>query len=155
MNKLVIYDSQYGNTEIIARIIGKSISAKIIQISDINISDINKIDLLVVGSPTQGGMATPALQKFLDSIPAKTLTNVKIAVFDTRFLEKDLNFALKLLVKTIGYAAPKMAKTIADKGGKLIVPPEGFIVKGKEGPMAEGEIEKAQKWIAGYAKIYN
>ncbi|MCL5070222.1 MAG: flavodoxin family protein [Actinobacteria bacterium] len=146
MNKLVIYDSLYGNTEKIARIIGKSISAQIIRVTDINVSNINGIDTLIVGSPTQGGKATPAIQEFLNNIPSKTLINVKLAVFDTRFLEKNLNFALKLLVKTIGYAAPKMAKVLTDKGGKLIVPPEGFIVKGKEGPLASGELERAQAW---------
>ncbi len=147
MNKLVIYDSQYGNTEIIAQAIAKSISGKAFRVTDINASELGNVDMLVVGSPTQGGRATAAVQKFLNGIPTKALTNVKVAVFDTRFLEKDLNFALKLLVRTIGYAAPKMAKVLTGKGIKLVVPPEGFIVKGKEGPLAFGELERARKWL--------
>lgn len=147
MNKFVIYDSQYGNTQKIARAIGISIAAKVVRVSDVNASDLKNIDILVVGSPTQGGRPTPAIQNFLGGISTKTITGVKIAVFDTRFLEKDLTFALKLLVRTIGYAAPKMAKILTDKGGILIAPPEGFIVKGKEGPLASGELERAEKWI--------
>ena len=147
MNKLVIYDSQFGNTEKIAQAIGKIISAKTAKATNIDTSKLSNIDLLVIGSPTQGGRATPAIQKFLNSISLETLIDVKVAVFDTRFLEKDLNFALRLLVKTIGYAAPKMAKVLTDKGGKLIAQPEGFIVKGKNGPLASGELERAEKWL--------
>jgi len=147
MNKLVIYDSQFGNTEKIAQAIGRSISAKVIQVASLNASDLKNIDQLVIGSPTQGGRATPAVQKFINDISPKTLVNTKVAVFDTRFREKDLNFALRLLVKTIGYAAPKMANILKSKGAKLIVSPEGFIVKNKEGPLASGELERAEKWL--------
>lgn len=147
MNKLVIYDSQFGNTEKIAQAIGRSISAKVIQVASLNASDLKNIDQLVIGSPTQGGRATPAVQKFISDISPKTLVNTEVAVFDTRFREKDLNFALRLLVKTIGYAASKMANILKSKGAKLFVPPEGFIVKNKEGPLASGELERAGKWL--------
>jgi flavodoxin len=147
MKRLVIYDSQYGNTEKVAQEIAKSLSAKAVPFSDVKSSDMNGLDLLVVGSPTQGGRATPALNQFLIDLPSKSLINVKVAVFDTRFQEKDLNFALKLLVRTIDYAAPKMAKILLSKGGNLIVPPEGFIVKGKRGPLKLGEIERASTWL--------
>lgn len=147
MKKIVVYDSQFGNTEKIARVIGKSISAKIIKVKDLNVSDLDNIDLLVIGSPTQGGRATSSIQKFLNDVASNTLKSKKVAVFDTRFREKDLNFALKLLVKIIGYASPKMAKTLKNKGAKLVVPSEGFIVKDKEGPLAFGELERAEKWL--------
>lgn len=147
MTKLVIYDSLYGNTEKVAKAIAKSISAKAIRFSEIKNLDLKNLDLLVVGSPTQGGRATVALNHFLAEIPQNILKNVKVAVFDTRVSENDLNFALKLLVKTIGYAAPKMAKTLESKGGKFIVPPCGFLVKGKEGPLMANELEKASNWL--------
>lgn len=147
MKKLVVYDSQHGNTEKVAWAIAKSISAKAIKLSDITPADLTSLDTLVVGSPTQGGRATAAINNFLAELSAETFTNVKIAVFDTRFLEKDLKFALRLLVKTIGYAAPKMAKLIESKRGKLIAPPEGFIVIDTKGPLAEGELDRARKWL--------
>jgi hypothetical protein len=40
-----------------------------------------------------------------------------------------------------------MAEVLKSKGVKLIVPPEGFIVKEKEGPLAPGELERARKWL--------
>lgn len=151
-NKLVIYDSQYGNTQKVAQAIADSISAKIISVSDIRNDNLKDLDLLVVGSPTQGGRATANLMEFLNRLPKGSLNNVKVAVFDTRFLENNLNFALKLLVRTIGYAAPKMAKILESKGGKLILSPEGFAVTGKEGPLAPNEISRANKWLFLYTK---
>lgn len=147
MNKLIIYDSTYGNTKLVALSIAKSISAKLVNISDFKISDLNNLNLLVIGSPTLGGKATPKIQQFIKDIPPLFLKNIKVAVFDTRFLEKDLNFALKLLVRTIGYASPKIAKVLTDKGAKIIIPTEGFIVKGKKGPLATGELGRAKNWL--------
>ena len=147
MKKLVVYDSLYGNTEKVAYAVAKSLSAKTVTVKEIKIADLQGLDVLVVGSQTQGGRATIALQELLKDIPPKTLKNVKTAVFDTRFLEKELNFALKMLVKTIGYAAPKMAEVLKSKGVKLIAPPEGFIVIGKEGPLAPGELKRAREWL--------
>ncbi len=147
MKNLVIYDSQFGNTEKIAQAIAESISASAVKVSNINNSSLDGLDILVVGSPTQGGRATAALNSFLEQIPAGKLEGVKVAAFDTRLDEKDVNFALKLLIKTIGYAAPKIVKILVSKGGKEIIPSEGFIVKGKSGPLADGEIERSKEWI--------
>ncbi len=105
------------------------------------------LNLLVVGSPTQGGRATASIQQFLAQIPDGKLQGVKIAAFDTRFNERNVNFALKLLLKTIDYAAPKIAKILENKGGKQITSPQGFIVQGNEGPLASGELDKASSWI--------
>ncbi len=147
MKNIVLYDSVYGNTEKIAQTIAKSISATAIRVSDMNNEDFNDLDLFVVGSPTLGGRATVVLQQFLEQIPAGKLNGVKIATFDTRFCEKDVNFALRLLLKTVDYAAPKMDKILISKGGEQLALPMGFIVKEKEGPLISGELEKASKWI--------
>jgi len=147
MTKLVIYDSVYGNTKLIAQNIAKNISAKVININDLKNSDLDNLNLLVVGTPTYGGQATPKIQQLVKNLSKDLLNNTKVAVFDTRLLEKDLNFALKMLIKTIGYAAPKIANLLSDKGAKIIVSPEGFIVKGKEGPLAPGELDRAKDWL--------
>jgi len=147
MKNLVIYDSQFGNTEKIAQAIAESISAQAIKVTNINNSNLDNLNILLIGSPTQGGRATAALQSFLEQIPAGKLEGVKVAAFDTRLSETEVNFALRLLIKTIGYAAPKIAKILVGKGGKEMVPSEGFIVKGKLGPLADGEIERSKEWI--------
>ncbi len=45
-----------------------------------------------------------------------------------------------------GYAADPIQKKLKSKGGVSIIKPEGFFVNGNEGPLFEGEIEKAQNW---------
>jgi flavodoxin len=150
MNVLVLYDSLYGNTEKVAEAIAKVFVSphkiKLVKVTHATFADLNNIDLLIVGSPTQGGRATENLQLYLNNIPEDYLKNVFVTSFDTGFLLRDQNFALRLLLKTIGYAAPKIANILKEKGGQLIAPPEGFVIKGKKGPLAEGELGRAEIW---------
>lgn len=152
MTTLIIYDSTYGNTEKIAKAIANGISGKVqvVKAGDANAEQITAANLLIVGSPTQGGRPTPVLQKILGGLPAGALKNVSVATFDTRFAEKDQNFALRLLIKTVGYAGEKIAKSLESAGGTLVILPEGFIVSGKEGPLKQGELERATAWARGF-----
>jgi hypothetical protein len=49
-------------------------------------------------------------------------------------------------MKMGGYAAGRMAESLKKKGVSLVVPPEGFFVKDREGPLKEGELERAADW---------
>ncbi|OGO33183.1 MAG: flavodoxin [Chloroflexi bacterium RBG_16_56_11] len=140
MKVLVIYDSLYGNTEKIARAIAGAVTGdvKLLRVGEANVAEIGTVDLLIMGSPTQGGRHTKAMRDFLDKIPAGSLKNVKVAAFDTRIKT--------MLVKIFGYAAGRIADTLKDRGGTLIAPPEGFIVKGTKGPEGDGEMERAAAW---------
>jgi hypothetical protein len=51
-----------------------------------------------------------------------------------------------LYVRTFGYAAKPIARSLTKKGGELHLPPEGFYVQGMEGPLVEGELERAEDW---------
>ena len=146
MKALVIYDSVYGNTEKIARAIGGAITGevKVLPVNKANSSELKTIKLFLVGSPTQGGRPTPAIQDFLNKIPASSLKGKSVAAFDTRFSTK--------LVGIFGYAAGKIAEVLKKKGGTLIASPEGFFVKGSKGPLKEGELERAANWAKGITK---
>jgi flavodoxin len=150
MKTVLIYSSQYGNTKLIASAIAKGIPAsqKVLlrEVNQASKNDLTDMSMLIVGSPTQGGRPTIGIQQFLDALSSKEMTGVNVTSFDTRFLEKDQKFLLRLLMKTIGYAAPKITDILVKKGGKPIAPPEGFIVTGKEGPLREGEIHRATAW---------
>ena len=50
------------------------------------------------------------------------------------------------MVKTGGYAARPISNRLIKKGGYMLVPPEGFFVNGKEGPLQVGEICRAKDW---------
>ena len=81
----------------------------------------------------------PAIQDFLKNIPKSDIDGINVAAFDTRFSKR--------WVKIFGFAAKKIADTLEKKGGNLIVPPEGFIVKDTKGPLEEGELERAANWL--------
>ena len=155
MKTLIIYDSLHGNTQDIAKAIYQGIQdidKKILPVEKASTQDLKDIQLLIVGSPTHGGRAKPLLLEFLKRIPNDSLNGIKVATFDTRFLESKQKTALKLLMKVIGYAAPKMAGILEKKGGTVVDKPQGFFVKGEKGPLLLGEEEKAFKWAENFNK---
>ncbi len=140
---LIVYDSQFGNTERIAKAIGDAIGGEIqvVRPGEVSSTELESMDLVIVGSPTQGGRPLKATQEFLGRIPTDALKNVRVASFDTRLKTR--------LVKIFGYAAGRITDGLVDKGGCLAVPPEGFFVKGGKGPLDEGELERAATWARG------
>lgn len=152
MRFLVTYDSAYGNTARIADVIGASLreygKAAVKQLEEVTTKDIKKADLIVIGSPTQGGRPTGSTLTFLEELPARSIRGKKIAVFDTRFDPEQQKFGLRLLMRTIGYAAAKMAHAAKRKGWNVISVPMGFIVNDTKGPLRKGEVERAAEWAA-------
>jgi len=136
MKALVVYDSTYGNTEKIAQAIGEAIAAQVLRVTEANPSDLKGFDLLIVGSPTHGGRPTPAIQDLFKASPA--LKGINVAAFDTRHVSK--------WTLLFGYAAPRIARSLKGNGGALLASPEGFFVLGTEGPLKEGELERAAAW---------
>ena len=143
MKTLIVYDSVYGNTEKIARAIAEAITpsgeVKVLRAGEANPSELESTDLLIVGSPTHGGRPTPAIQNLLNKVPK--LQGIKVAAFDTRIPTK--------LVRVFGYAAGRIANNLKKKGSTLIASPEGFFVTGGQGPLKEGELERAAAWAKG------
>ncbi len=151
MKAMVIYDSVFGNTEQVAREIGNSLdfqeNVEILRASSAKPDQLTGLELLFVGSPTRGFRPTEGITNFLKRIPADGLNGIKVAAFDTRISINDIKSPiLRFLVKVGGYAAKPIADRLQKKGGDLIVPPEGFFVNGTEGPMKEGELERAAEW---------
>lgn len=90
---------------------------------------------------------------WLEQIPAKSLEGVKLAVFDTRLKADEIkSIGVRFIVEKGGYAAKRIAGELKRSGGTLIVPPEGFYVKDREGPLKEGELERAASWAANILK---
>ncbi|MGC9468477.1 MAG: flavodoxin family protein [Anaerolineae bacterium] len=151
MRALVVYDSVYGNTQQVAEKMGQALSTygevETRSAADTEPGQLADLDLLIVGSATQRFSPLPAAKKLLREIPDNGLDGVKVAAFDTRISVENTNSAiLKFFVSLFGYAAKPIADRLQKKGGKLVVPPEGFIVEGTEGPMREGELERAAAW---------
>ena len=133
MNALVVFESEYGNTEKIAKAIGEAIGVAVHEVSEVNPADLAGYDLLIIGSPTHGGWFTEGIRDLLKALPA--FEGGKVAVFDTR-TKKSI----------FGFAAPRMARSLQKKGWQLMALPEGFIVLGIQGPLERGELERASAW---------
>jgi flavodoxin len=153
MKTLVVYDSVFDNTAIVARAIGAALAADVQNVRDAVPTAVNGLDLLVVGSPTHGGRPTPAIDAFLKAIPASALEHVRVAAFDTRISASERALPLRLLMNVIGYAGPKIAKALRAQGGELITSPAGFIVEDKEGPLRPGEEQRAKAWLEQFVKV--
>jgi flavodoxin len=152
MKALVIYDSQYGNTEKIARAIGQALSTggetAVFHAGQVTAGVLEGRDLIVVGSPTQRFHATEPVDALLQG---HVLQGIRAAAFDTRFdmaevESRMLRMAVKLAGDEAAYAAPRIAAQLEKDGATLVVPPEGFIVTDTEGPLREGELERAAEW---------
>ena len=145
MKTLVVYDSLYGNTKAVAQAIGGAVPGEVelLYVKEADTSGLEAYDLLVVGAPTHGAKPSPDMQAFLDQIGAQALEGVKVSAFDTRMTVK--------LITIFGTAAPKIAKALVEKGGIQVGEPTGFFVKGGEGPLKDGEIERAAAWARGLA----
>jgi len=153
MKALLVYDSFFGNTERIAQSIGNALGPPedvgILRVGNVRPEQLAGLKLMIVGSPTRAFRPSPAVTNFLKSIPKNGLKGVKVAAFDTRMTEEEINsavFILRILVNIFGYAARPISDRLVKKGGQLIVPPEGFFVHGTEGPLKEGELERASNW---------
>jgi flavodoxin len=151
MKVLVVYDSIFGNTEIIAQAIGNQFGtqsdAVTVRVGDVKPEQLTGLELLIVGSPTHAFRPTPAAITFLMNIPLNGLQGVKVAAFDTRIpVNETKNPLLIVLVKIFGYAAKPIAERLKKCGGEQVMPPEGFLVKASEGPLKEGELERAAGW---------
>lgn len=137
MKALVVYDSNFGSTKLIAEEIADHLgnNVRTLSVREFTPKDMVGVELLVLGSPINGWNATATAMKVLDRFKEHDFDGVKFSTFDTR---------LKLLI--YGDAKDKLAEAIAEKGGELIVEPREFYVTGRVGPLFDGEIESAARW---------
>jgi len=155
MNILVVYDSVFGNTEKVAQSIGQAIGTVLdlqehietLPVRQATAEKLLELNLLIVGSPTRSFRPTEAISKLLNTLSKKHLTGVQVAAFDTRIVLDTIDSSvLRFIVDKGGYAANTIAKSLEKKGGKLLAPPEGFFVTGEQGPLKDGELERATDW---------
>lgn len=157
MKTLIVYDSFFGNTEQIARAIGDALGSgdnvQTVKVGEVKPEQLTGLNLLIVGSPTRAFKPSKDITVFLKGIPAKSLKGVKVMAFDTRISTAEVNSRfLNVMVKMFGYASKPITNILKKKGGELVCPPEGFIVKDTEGPLKEGELERAAAWAKSAVK---
>lgn len=149
MNTLVVYASQYGNTERVAQAIASMLRefgpAQAIRVDSTGPIDLAGVDVLIVASPTQAFRPMPAISAFLAHLSHQAPGHLSIACFDTR---------IRMPWPLNGTAAPEMARQLRRNGFALLLSPEGFFVKGTPGPLADGEVERATRWAESLYQAY-
>lgn len=152
MKALIVYDSVFGNTEKLALAMAETLGAKALKVTDVKTSDLSGLKLLIAASPTRAFSPMPTIKGWIKNLPAGSLSGVKVAAFDTRMSMEDVDSKfLTFMAGVFGYAAEPMSKALVKKGGSVAAQPDGFIVGGNEGPLKEGELERAIEWAKSCA----
>jgi flavodoxin len=142
MNALVVYFSKFGNTqkvaETIAEVLEAETSLRIISSDKLSATELEDVDLLIMGTPTHRMNLPEAVQPIFEKLPRRVLRKMPTAAFDTSY--KMSAFLARFT------AAKKLARKLRKLGGMQIVPPETFLVMGREGPLYEGELYRAREW---------
>jgi flavodoxin len=146
MNALVVYFSKFGNTRMLAETIAATMAETIDPSGAVRVVDAEQLgsdalagaDLVVMGVPTHRMNLPEAVRPVLDALPRRALKDKAVAAFDTSYR---MNGLLNRFT-----AAKRLDRQLRKLGGKRLVAPETFIVEGREGPLEEGEVERAQEW---------
>ena len=145
MNILVVYGSQYGNTQRIAQAMAATLrqehAVRVVQaavVSDVTGDD---VDLLFVGAPTQMRGLRLLAKPFLDGLEDRGFQGTPAAAFDTR-----LDLGAQTLESEV------IAGRLEAAGCRLVAKPQSFLVVGLEGPLAAGEEARAGRWALAVAR---
>lgn len=142
MNVLVVYYSKFGNTQRVADAIADELksagSVRTLSADRLTAAQMQEVDLVVMGTPTHRMNLPEIVRPVFEELPRGILRGVPAAVFDTSY--KMSAFLARFT------AAKKLSSKLRRLGGKPIVPPETFHVMESEGPLYDGEIERARLW---------
>jgi flavodoxin len=142
MNALIIYFSKFGNTKRVAETIAEELereaSVRVVNSDELTTSALGNVDLVIMGTPTHNMNLPKSVRPIFEKLPRRILPKTPIAAFDTSY--KMSAFLSRFT------AAKNLARKLRKLGGKRIVPPETFHVMEREGPLYEGELERAREW---------
>jgi flavodoxin len=148
MKILIVYDSLFGNTQKVAETLATALVSHQVSLKrapDAGAGHARDADVLFVGSPTHGGRPSEATKRFLSSLDVESLNGKPVCAFDTGIPAQGQGFLIRFVVGVFGYASKRIATSLAQKGARVVAS-ETFYVLGKEGPLKEGELERARDW---------
>src|SRR5687767_14943126 len=126
MRTLVVYETEYGNTEQIARAIaevlgehGEARAMAVGEVEEVEALSKEGLDLLVVGAPTQRHSLPTPMRELLEGAPRGALEGLRAMAFDTRYHRTRW---------ITGSAAKEIGKLLRRLGCHLLAPPESFFV---------------------------
>ena len=127
---------------------GRAHGAQVVKVGALQDGALAGVELLLVGSPTRGFRPTEGIQKFLKGLPKNALAGVAVGGFDTRMDVKEVkNKVLTFMVRHLRLRrGTHRRRRWSNAAGGRRVPPAGFFVHGSEGPLWDGELERAKEW---------
>lgn len=141
MKTLLLYDSTYGSTQELARVmaevLGEHTSVQVVPLTQAHELAIAQADWLLVGGPTGRRNLAPTVRAWLEHLPHGALDGMPTAIFDTRYQHAEAG---------TGSAAHALAQEVERLGATLLAPPMSFLVARREGPLVEGELARAAGW---------
>ncbi len=144
MKSLVVYFSKFGNTQLVAEAIAGELAAagpvETIPAGELAAVHLEEADLVVMGSPTHNMNLPKTVRPILARLPKKSLRGKQVAAFDTSY---EMNWLLNLFT-----ASKRLDRVLRRLGGKQAVRPQIFLVTGREGPLFDGELDRAREWAA-------
>jgi flavodoxin len=142
VNTLLVYFSKFGNTmkvtEAIADVLGSAGNVSVIPSSQLTIDELQAVDLVVMGTPTHKMNLPAEVRPIFDALPKRILKKTPVVAFDT-------SYKLSAWLRPFT-AARRLLPKLRKLGGKPLLPPQTFHVMEREGPLYEGEIERAREW---------
>jgi flavodoxin len=142
MNALVVYFSKFGNTQKLAEVIAEGLTGigdvRTVSSDELSANDMKDVNLVVMGSPTHNMNLPKSVKPVFEKLPKRILPGTPVAAFDTSY---KMSWLLNQFT-----ASKRLVKKLRKLGGRPILPPEIFLVKEREGPLYEGELERAQAW---------
>jgi flavodoxin len=154
MKILIVYDSLYGNTEKVAHAMAESLQTHEVSVTKADHAgemDLSGVRLIIAGSPTHGGRPSPRMKRYLGAIGSNALKDAYGAEFDTGIPRAGQKPFIRFVVRLFGYADKHIARALAKKGAHVTAT-ETFFVLGKEGPLMDGELERAKRWAVVVAQ---
>lgn len=141
MKGVVVYDTSHGNTKTIAETISSTLKDCGVEAGLFYVKDVPKLDdydFLILGSPTRMGTMSFTVRSFLGRLKPQRWKDKPFAAFDTEFEDN--------LQKKEWSAGEKIALRLLNKGMSQQLPVLKSIVMGMEGPLKEGEVERARDY---------
>jgi hypothetical protein len=156
MKSIVVYESFYGNTELIAQAIAEGLArhgeALAVRVGDVEPSLLSDVDLLVVGAPTHAwGLPRAKTRASVETSavdPSRPLVRDWLAGVPAGDGRPAAAFATRLDSPRLltGSAAKGIARRLRHRGWTSLSRPTSFRVTGTSGPLAAGEIGNARVW---------
>ncbi|HET7486794.1 MAG TPA: flavodoxin domain-containing protein [Acidimicrobiales bacterium] len=165
MRAIVIYESMYGNTHLVADAIARGLGAggstvQVLPVAEATVAALDQADLVVVGAPTHAhGLSRPATRRSAADAAGKDGSDVHLdghaadtgvrewlealdglhlpaVTFDTRMPGPPM---------LTGSASRLIAKRLSRHGFRIVATPESFLVD-RHNHLRSGEEERAAAW---------